>query len=90
MILHKIKCRICGGLFRATCSNKRYCSEECSNDAKKKRSKKHYNKWKKRVYTKREVPLFEGLNVRLFTTPHDIYMDKQMEFAIQEIKEQYP
>lgn len=58
--------------------------------AKKKTQKKHYENWKKRVYTKRDAPLFEGLNVRLFTTPNDIYKDKQMEHAIQEIKEQYP
>jgi len=95
LILHTIKCKGCGGQFKAECSARRYCSEECNKDAIRKRSKKHYDKWnkqtkQKRVYTKREMPLFEALYVRLFTTPHDIYMDKQMEYSIQEIEEKYP
>lgn len=90
MILHKIKCKSCGGQFKAGCTNRRYCSDECKAIAKKKTQKKHYEKWKKRVYTKRDAPLFEGLYVRKFTTPNDIYKDKQMEHAIQDIREQYP
>tara|TARA_B100001123_G_C15288264_1_gene1016438 strand:+ start:1895 stop:2167 length:273 start_codon:yes stop_codon:yes gene_type:complete len=90
LILHKIKCKSCGCQFKAGCTNRRYCSDECSKDAKKKTQKKNYKNWKKRVYIKRDAPLFEGLYVRKFTTPNDIYKDKQMEHAIQEIREKYP
>jgi len=94
-MLHTIKCKECGCQFKAECSARRYCSKECKSIAIRKTRKKHYDKWneqtkQKRVYTKREMPLFEALYVRLFTTPHDIYTDKQMEHAIQEIEEQYP
>ena len=46
------------------------------------------NKGKK--YTKETQTRIPGEFVRLFTTPNDIYKDKQMEHAIQEIREKYP
>lgn len=90
MILHTIKCKECEGQFKAECGARRYCSKDCRSIAMRKQSKMYYRQKLKRVYTKREMPLFEGINVRLYTTPHDMYLDKQMEHAIQEIKEQYP
>ena len=95
MILYTIKCKGCGGQLENKYSQKKYCSDDCKSNAIRKTRKRHYDSWnkqtkQKRFYTKREMPLFEALYVRLFTTPHDIYMDKQMEHAIQEIEEKYP
>ena len=48
----QVPCGICGTMFIPTRYRKKYCSEECVNEAKRRRWRKQWNERKKKKWAK--------------------------------------